>query len=201
MRRFAETVLYALLVAACVIVPIHKDDGMHQLGPIARLIRVKAKEAVKKGLPPIGFSIELTGTAMSGLAFPEKGLYLTASGPPGGTLLMQVLSYEAKIHDPAALDAQIRAHFSKAWQQPLVLHQQGTLRLAGKQRPARAFMTGKSGMTRARWCAALVSPTGASGAGLLVAVGEAAGPDDPVTCAAVTAHKELAPLIRSFILE
>ena len=200
MSQHLFTLLATVILSAACAAPSQAQSGPHPEGS-QTMIRVKARHAKKQGLPPIGFALDIGKTAMLASKFPEPGLYLTASGPPGGLLLLQVSGYRGEAHDQAALDAQIQARFSQPHHTPLVLHEAGTLRLSGADRVARSFMTGKHEMTRARWCAALVPSKTGAGEGLLVVIGEAAGPTDPVTCAAVAANRNLAPLVASFALE
>lgn len=165
------------------------------------VVRIKARQAKQKGLPAIGFSVDPAGTAMSASPFPEDGVYLTLSGPPGGPLLFQVFAYRSNGHDAAALDAQIKARFNQPHQQPLQLDEQGTLKLSGSDRAIRTFITGSMPMIRTRWCAALIPAPSGHAEGLFVVFGDAAPAVKTAECAAIVAHPHLAPLVRSFAVD
>jgi hypothetical protein len=55
-----------------------------------RIVTVTAKEAKAKGLWPLGLTLNITDTSLSSSRFPQKGVYLTMSGPPGGPLGIRV---------------------------------------------------------------------------------------------------------------
>ena len=191
----ATVVLIACVVAGCATL-----QGTTRTKGGGEVVRIKPREAKKHALPPIGFRVDTAGTAMLASKFPDDGLYLTMSGPPGGPLLVQVYGYAGTAHDVATLEAQIRANYDKPWFQPFTLDQTTKLSLGGADRLARTFLTGK-GHTRTRWCAALVPAPKGAAEGLVVVFGDAAGAETGADCAAIAAHAHLAPVLRSFQLD
>jgi len=156
-----------------------------------KMIRITAEEAKSNGLAAIGFSIDATGTAMSGSKFPQPDYFATFSGPPGGVLLLHIIDYETQ---GASASALVKKHFGQPWYSPLAIGKAEKLPLAGADRDAVAFQTGE-GRAKSAWCFALVPA--ADGHGLAVAFGHAVGADDAPNCTAVAANAEFAPLLRS----
>ena len=159
-----------------------------------KMIRITAEEAKSNGLAANGFSIDTTGTAMTGLKFPDPGYFVTFSGPPGAEQLLHVIDYEYKDANVSALVTQ---YFGQKWYRPLIIGKPEKLPLAGTSRDAVSFQTGE-GRTKSAWCLALIP--GVAGHGLAVAFGHSVGPDDAPGCAVVAQHAQFEPLLRTLTL-
>lgn len=157
------------------------------------MVAVTAVEAQSKGLPPIGFQVDATGTSLSLTTFPEPDKYLIASGPPGGPLLAIVWATDASESHAGAIEGAIYKHFSQRWQQPLVVGELGQVEIAGAARLALSFTTGQA-MRRTAWCGVLV------GASLFVTFGRALGQAPALSCADVMSEPSLVAFARSFTL-
>jgi hypothetical protein len=160
------------------------------------MIEVTAEEARTKGLAGIGFRVDMRGTPMSVGKFPEPHMYLNASGPPGGPLLVRVFPADGREGDAGALEQAVRRHHSERWQQPLVIGQRGEVMFAGALRPALAFTT-KPSPAKIAWCGVLISGNGGS---LLVALGHGAGQAESMSCSDVVAEPSLATFARTFTM-
>jgi hypothetical protein len=146
-------------------------------------VRVTAAEAKRAGLPAIGFTIDPGGHALGAatLRFPDS--YVTLSGPPGGTKMIDVRAYKGAANDATAL-ASLRGRFDKPGFGPATYGAPERVDVAGAMRPAQAAIVGK-GFGHSQWCVALVADPGGSDAGLAVFVGVSAGPSNKPSCAAV----------------
>jgi hypothetical protein len=160
------------------------------------VIEVTAEEARSKGLPGIGFRVDMRGTAMSVGKFPEPGIYLIASGPPGGPLNSIVFPADGREGDASALEQAVRRHHAERWQQPLVIGEPGEVMFAGASRPALAFTT-KPSPARIAWCGVLISGNGGA---LLVTLGHGAGQAASMSCGDIVAEPNLAAFARTFTL-
>jgi hypothetical protein len=160
------------------------------------MIEVTAEEARSKGLPGIGFRVDMRGTAMSLAKFPEPGIYLIGSGPPGGPLNAIVFPADGHEGDAGALEQAVRRHHAERWQQPLVIGEPGEVMFAGGSRRALAFTT-KPAPARIAWCGVLISGAGGS---LLVTLGHGAGQATSIPCADVITEPNFATFARTFAL-
>lgn len=145
--------------------------GLAWAAPVSRVL-ITPEQCRQHGLPPVELSVDPTGTVLRPYSFPEKGVYLRMSGPPGGPLLMEVLAR------PGTLDQALDARFPAIEE-----NRPCTVRLAGEERPARTFLTGQS-HARTKWCAVELPS-------LAVLFGASPGEKD------VLAHAHLAPLAAS----
>lgn len=162
-------------------------------GPQLVTHTITAAEASAHGLPGVGFSLAHEGLMMW-LPFPEPGIYVTLSGPPGGTLTLTVLPYQGK-NEPATLEQHLRGRAGKMRWQPMRFGKAERLTVAGEARHAIGFIANES-MARARYCGVLV-PT-SQDAGLLVLIAHSIFQGDDTSCAATAAHPSLAPAMQSF---
>jgi hypothetical protein len=171
--------------------PIAEPAG--KTGPQLVTHSITAAEADARGLPGVGFSLSHE-SLMMWTPFPEPGVYVTLSGPPGGTLMLTVLPYQGK-DEPGTLERHLRARAGKMRWQPLLFGKAERLALAGEQRHAIGFIANES-HARARYCGVLV-PTSPD-AGLLVLIAHSVFQGDDTSCAATAAHPTLAPAMQSF---
>ncbi|GMU55545.1 MAG: hypothetical protein AMXMBFR33_46910 [Candidatus Xenobia bacterium] len=145
--------------------------GLAWAAPVSR-VQITPEQCRQHGLAPVELSVDPTGTVLRPYLFPEKGVYLRMSGPPGGPLLMEVLAR------PGTLDQALAARFSA-----LEERQPATVLLAGAERSALTFLTGQS-HARTRWCAVELPS-------LAVLFGASPAEKDVLT------HTHLAPLAAS----
>lgn len=107
-----------------------------------QIVTVTAKEAKAKGLWPLGISLNITDTSLSSSRFPDKGVYLTMSGPPGGPLGIRVRKVALhKVTGP------FKAKPSVTWSSD----KKELIRVGKRKRVAFAFTQGKS-LARAHGC-------------------------------------------------
>ncbi|MGY5875701.1 MAG: hypothetical protein RTU30_08145 [Candidatus Thorarchaeota archaeon] len=72
------------------------------------VVQCTPSEAWKKKLPPIGFSVDYSGTALIAEKFPESDCYLKLSRPPGSSLEFVVKTYRDREHNHKTLRALIQ---------------------------------------------------------------------------------------------
>ncbi|MFX1369899.1 MAG: hypothetical protein ACFFAY_14995, partial [Promethearchaeota archaeon] len=110
-------------------------------------------------LPPIGFSIDYSGTAMTAERFPASDCYLKLSRPPGGSLEFVVKSYRSETHNHSALKYLIQ-DFASDIGLPVKMGKTSTIRIGKIDRRSREFVAGR-GLSRKKWVAAIIpSPDG-----------------------------------------
>lgn len=156
-----------------------------------RLTEVTAEEAQAHGLPPFFCRVDVTGSSLSVGKFGGPNTYLTASGPPGGTLIAIVSSTDEREADAAAIERAVRKQYSQR-ENALEIGPAETITIAGTERPALGFTTGRG--WRVSWCGVIV--TSADGA-VLVAFGLDARARTH-TCAEIVADPDLATFVRTF---
>ena len=164
-------------------------------------VRILPEEGPPAGLPAIGFSLRDVWGGFSRNVRPQAGTYLSLGGPPGGTLMFVVKGYRDA--DPTA--ATLERLFDE-WAkgipglEPVVKGAPETLRLAGAQRPALAYVVGRS-MATSNWCVSLVPAPKDPRQGLFVLMGvgtqEGAKPD----CSRSTSNERLRPLVESLAVD
>ena len=108
-------------------------------------IKTSVREALDKGLPPIGFRFDQAPGHPEMVVFPSDGVYIqSASAPPGGVYEVSLTAY----HDHADNADGLRA-WTENWvgTQSLKLDgavTTGKIRLGSDQRLAAGFVTGES---------------------------------------------------------
>jgi hypothetical protein len=137
---------------------------------IPSVVNVTQSEAWSKELPPIGFSVDHSGTGLSVEKFPEDDTYLTLFRPPEGSVEVTVKSYKSKHHDKDTLHYEIKSVFSRSNHGHLEAQKSKHINFAGRRRYAKEFTSGK-GLSRKRWCALLVPSPDGGPYGLLVLFG------------------------------
>ena len=170
----------ALLVACIGQATPTPEDTMH----------ITASDAEGHGLPAV--ELQIDPGALTGSLFPDDGVYLTLSGPPGGLLLLQV--YPAGPGGATGLERMLRVHFDKPWWQPLSFETSERAVIAGAERDAMRFST-LEGVRRVAWCGALLPAR----SDLLLVVGVEA--PTPLTCAQLVLHPQLAPALASLVVD
>ncbi|MFV8752827.1 hypothetical protein ACNOYE_19965 [Nannocystaceae bacterium ST9] len=148
-----------------------------------QVVTIAAAQARAKGLPPLGFSLDFTGTAFTVSPFVE-GSYLYASGPPGGPLGLRV--------SPVARDAAFAGVVGGSNVERQLVTEQ--IELLGASRPAVAWISGES-MARTSWCAFILAPESGDDA-LLFELG-VGHQGDAITCKTALGQAELAKVIAS----
>ena len=206
MIRLASVLTFVSLCCACAADPAPKQSGAEPSAKSAKpakpaksaspepvnmaQISITPDEAAAAGLAKLGFSLDTTGTGMSGSKF-GAGAYLTLSGPPGGPLTLRIsaATIGAEFSDVVGGDAVLDA--------TLVEEQ---VELLGETRRAAAWITGSS-MARTSWCAVIVGPSGAAQAdpALLLELG-IGHQGDEVVCATALEAPQLRPVIDSLKL-
>ena len=137
---------------------------------VNQIIHLSRSEAWDKGLPPIAFSVDMTGTALDPKKFPEPDCYLRLAREPGKSLNFKVTSYKSEGHDDHALKRMIRRAFYDYRFIPVRVGKKTKISLDGIERIAREFTTSRSA-NKMRWLAALVPSPDEGPYGLLIAFG------------------------------
>jgi hypothetical protein len=138
-------------------------------------VHITPSECQQHQMAPLDLSVDATGTALRPIEFPEKGVYLRLSGPPGGPLLFEVM--------PGPMEESLKLRFKE-----LTLDERMPCKakLLGQQREGITFLVGSS-HARTRWTV-LQLPK------IIVLFGASPG-WDPL------AHPDLAPLAASLELK
>ncbi|MHA1769513.1 MAG: hypothetical protein ACTSV3_06625 [Candidatus Thorarchaeota archaeon] len=133
-------------------------------------IHLTRLEAEDNGMPPMGFSVDVSEDTWASLKFPDPECYLRMSIGPSRSLSVIVASYKSEIHGHDVLSRIIGRVFYNGRYIPLRAGKKTRVTLDGVERIAQEFTTSRSA-NKKRWSAALVpSPDGAP-YGLLVAFG------------------------------
>jgi len=163
--------------------------------PSATAITIAAAEAAAHGLPAVGMQLDAQNKLMIS-RFSQPGLYVGASGPPGGRLEFEAWNTDEMGLGPAAVRRAVERRFTVPSLIPKVWGPDGMLEIAGGRRPAVAFLSDKAFM-QTGWCASLV-PHGTGT--LLIAFASGAAGATTITCDQVVAHPLLQPILQSFRL-
>ncbi|MHA2003201.1 MAG: hypothetical protein ACW975_02570 [Candidatus Thorarchaeota archaeon] len=133
------------------------------------MVQSTPSEAWNQKLPPIGFSVDYSGTSMIAVKFPETDYYLRLSRPPRGSLEFIVKSYRNRNHNHNILRELVHGFSLKIG--PIVdMGKTSMIRIGEIDRRAREFVTG-SGLSRKKWKAALIPSPDGGPYGLLVMFG------------------------------
>ncbi|MFW9977120.1 MAG: hypothetical protein ACFFEJ_03380 [Candidatus Thorarchaeota archaeon] len=117
-------------------------------------------EAWSHDLPPIGFTINRTGTAMNVRRFPEPECYLKLSRPPQGALEFSVYSFKGSSLDYENLDHHLMKRFENGYARQVVLGKRIYIELAGVSRLARIFRIGSGLSQKVCFSCLIPSPDG-----------------------------------------
>jgi hypothetical protein len=126
-------------------------------------------EAWNQELPPIGFSLDYSGTAMIVRKFPESDCYLRLLRPPRGSLEFVVRSYRSGIHNHNTLRDLIH-DFAIEIGPSVKMGKTTTIRVGEIDRRAREFVSG-NGLSRKKWLAIIIPSPDGGPYGLLAAFG------------------------------
>jgi hypothetical protein len=171
---------------------------VQELNP--NVVNVTRSEAWSNDLPPIGFSVDYTGTGLSLEKFPEDETYLTLFRQPEGSLEMMVKSYRSERHDKKTLHDEIKSIFTRNGNGRLRAQRTKTIDFAGINRHARIFTTGK-GLSRKRWSALLVPSPDGGPYGLLILFGIYIGSRRSSSITEITNHPAFKKIVESFELK
>lgn len=168
---------------------------MQELNPSE--VSLTRSEAWKNNLPPIGFSLDYTGTGLTLDKFPDDNTYLTLCRPPEGSLEVIVKSYKSKQHSKKTLHDEIKSVFSRNGNGHLIAQKIKHVDFAGIKRHAREFTSGK-GLSRKRWCALLVPSPDGGPYGLLVLFGLYIGSQKSSSIPDITTQPPFKIIVDSF---
>lgn len=108
-------------------------------------VKIEASDAKKHSLPAAEITIDLGETGLSGMKFPNKGEYLSLSGPPGGPLGLTVFHTQ----ELPTTDLEWRKLIEKRYgERATATGRVEAVEIAGKERGAFTF-TSDSGPARA----------------------------------------------------
>jgi hypothetical protein len=161
-------------------------------------VMVTPSEAFKRKLPPIGFKLDKSGTAMLSKKFPCEACYLSLSRPQGNMEFL-VQAYREQYHDDKTLKRLIESRFSENGFHPMRLGRRVQLEIAGITRIAREFVTGRN-LKRRKWIAALVPAPNGGPFGLLIVMGLYIGSRKKLLTSEFQKHPIVNQLMTSFRL-
>ncbi|MFX0107324.1 MAG: hypothetical protein ACFE7R_03505 [Candidatus Hodarchaeota archaeon] len=162
------------------------------------VVQSTPSEAWSHELPPIGFSVDYSGTAMTAAKFPESDYYLILSRPPSGSLKFIVKSYRNKTHNHNALRELVLGLGLEIG--PIVeMEKTSAIRIGEIDRRAREFLAG-SGLSRKKWIAVLIPSPDGGPYGLLVMFGLYIGSIGSGKRIKISEHPIFKTLINSFHL-
>ncbi|MHA2601682.1 MAG: hypothetical protein AM324_006085 [Candidatus Thorarchaeota archaeon SMTZ1-83] len=138
------------------------------------VIHASPSEAWNRDLPPIGFSVDSSGTAMAVSKFPEPNYYLRMARPPRGVLEFVVKAYRNVKHDHNILKRLIH-DFCEESRTVCDMSRTTTTEIDGVSRRSREFLTGRN-LSRKKWLAAIIPSPDGGPYGLLVLFGAYVGP-------------------------
>ncbi|MFX1415345.1 MAG: hypothetical protein ACFFC0_00975 [Promethearchaeota archaeon] len=162
------------------------------------IVWASPSEAWNKDLPPIGFSVNSSGTAMTVSKFPEPDYYLRMARPPRGVLEFVVKAYRSVKHDHNTLKSLIH-DFCEESGIVCDMSKTTTTELGGVARRSREFLTGRN-LSRKKWSAALIPSPDGGPYGLLVLFGAYVGPHKSGKAEAIMERPVLKRLKESFQL-
>jgi hypothetical protein len=162
---------------------------------------ITAAQASAVGLPAIGFKLSgLKGRGWTRFAA-DRARYISLSGPPGGPLSFSITPYSDGETGPPTMEQLFKgAVAGHGGLDPIVKGKPEKVTVAGAEREAQAFRTGKS-LATSNWCLVRIPSEKVEGAGLLMALTLGTKEDREPTCAHSLKSKALAPLIESFQFE
>jgi hypothetical protein len=163
-------------------------------------VNVTRSEAWSHDLPPIGFSIDYSGTGLAIEKFPSDDAYLTLFRPPEGSLEVIVKSYRSEQHGKKALYNELHSIFSRNGNGHLTAQRTKYVDFAGIKRHAREFTTGK-GLSRKRWSALLVPSPDGGPYGLLVLFGIYIGSSKSSSIPEITKNPSFKTIVENFELK
>ena len=114
-------------------------------------------EAWENNLPPIGFSVDKTGTGMIVERFPEDNCYLKLSRPPSAVFELGFYAFKGSSFDHDDLDDHIQRLYSD--EKPR-FGKRINLDLDDVSRIGRIFLTGNGRSQRMRFACVVPSPNG-----------------------------------------
>ncbi|MHA2378143.1 MAG: hypothetical protein ACXADS_02625 [Candidatus Thorarchaeota archaeon] len=155
-------------------------------------------EAWNRNLPPIGFSVDSSGTAMTISKFPEPDYYLRMARPPRGVLEFVIKAYRNTKHDHNTLKELIHG-FCEESRSSCDMGRVTTTELDGVARRSREFLTGRN-LSRKKWLATLIPSPDGGPYGLLVMFGVYVGPHRNARQVRIMERPVLKGLMESFQL-
>ncbi|MFW9944348.1 MAG: hypothetical protein ACFFB7_05065 [Candidatus Sifarchaeia archaeon] len=162
------------------------------------VICASPSEAWNRNLPPIGFSVNSSGTAMTVSKFPEPDCYLRLARPPRGVLEFVVKAYRSVKHDHNALKKLVH-DFCEGSRTTCNMGRTTTTEIDGVARRSREFLTGRN-LSRKKWLAAIIPSPDGGPYGLLVLFGAYVGPHKNGKKIAIMERPVLKDLRESFQL-
>ncbi|MFX0055363.1 MAG: hypothetical protein ACFFAX_10680 [Promethearchaeota archaeon] len=133
------------------------------------MVHSTPSEAWNQKLPPIGFSVDYSETAMTVTKFPESNCYLRLLRPPRGSLEFVVRSYRSGTHNHNTLMNLIR-EFGIEIGPSVKMGKTLTIGIGEIDRRAREFVAGH-GLSRKKWLAIIIPSPDGGPYGLLVMFG------------------------------
>lgn len=169
--------------------------------PTGAAIHLLPEEGRAAGMPAIGFTLRDVWQGFARSMKPEAGTYLSLGGPPGGTLMFVVKSYQNAEPSHAALE-RLFADWTRGvpGMEPVVKGPKENLQLAGASRPAMAFVIGRS-MATSNYCTAMVPSRSNPREGLYVLMGVGTAEGATPSCERSTTNERLAPLVAGLSLD
>jgi hypothetical protein len=162
------------------------------------VIHSTPSEAWDRKLPPIGFSMDYSGTAMTAEKFPETDCYLKLSRPPRGSLEFVVKMYRNQTHNHNTLKDIVHNYGSEIGS-PVKMGKAGKIRIGNIDRRSREFVAGR-GLSRKKWIATIIPSPDGGPYGLLIVFGLYIGSNGNGKHIKFSEHPVFVKLMRSFEL-
>jgi hypothetical protein len=162
------------------------------------VVQSTPSEAWDQKLPPIGFSVDYSETAMTLAKFPESDYYLRLLRPPRGSLEFIVKSYRNTTHNHKTL-RKLALEFGVEIGSSVNMGKTNTIRIDRIDRRAREFVTG-TGLSRKKWIAVMIPSPDGGPYGLLVMFGIYVGSHGKAQRVIISNNRIFKRLVNSFQL-
>jgi hypothetical protein len=160
------------------------------------LVTITREEAKAAKMPDIGLRLGPIKDTWVASTKPQMGTYVSLGGPPGGTLMFVVRGYTGRAAKPEAIAPLYQDYLKWAGitAADLAESKPTTVKVAGAERPAQAFVFGKP-PARGNWCVILVASPRSETEGLMLLAGVSG--DDAPSCEPSLTHPAIAPVLAS----
>lgn len=182
-KSFALTI--SVLVAAA---PLPVEAGK---GTAPNLVNISAKDAAAKKLPAVDISMDATGTFIVS-RFPEKGVLLRLSGPPGGPLGASIRSYTGHLPGKKAALALLKARVKG---KPFALGKLARIKVAGGYHWVVSYGVGRP-PAASHGCLIMLDRKGAR-EGLILRFWASSGGKRPPSCTTLMGYDTFRPIFKT----
>jgi hypothetical protein len=183
LNPFALTI--TVLIAAA---PPSAEAGK---GRAPNRVTISAKDAAAKKLPAVDVSMDATGTFIVS-RFPEKGVLLRLSGPPGGPLGASIRAYRGHLPGKKAALALLKAHVKG---KPFALGKLARIKVAGRYRWVVSYGVGRP-PAASHGCLIMLEKKGAR-EGVILRFWASSGGKKPPSCTTLMGYDTFRPIFKT----